>query len=145
MVRRLDEKDEPGHVAIPLLEGRGAELRLCVAESRDRLDSDCGFGTGQERVEGTEVTGDVEGCLEPPAPSVTNSCSQAAKEVELGGIPETTADWVEARVESQADRCTVTGKIGDRKRGRTAEFNPADCRMRSVNRSSHVGLAQTAG
>jgi hypothetical protein len=124
-----------------LLEGSRAKLGLGVVEPGDGLDRDRLVAPRQQRVEGAEVAGDVQGRLELPAPSVADACAEAPKEVQLGRIAEAAAGRVEAGVKPQPNRCTVPGQIGELDDAEAA-LEPADVEPRGAEGASHIGLAQ---
>ena len=145
MVGGLEEDDQASYLTVALLEGRRAELGLGVAKARDRLDCNRCVGADEKGIEGSKVAGDVQWGLEPPVPSVADSCPEAAKEVELCGVAKTPARWIEARVQPQANRGSVPGQIGHRKVPEESVFYPADPRVRHSRCSRNVDLAQASG
>jgi hypothetical protein len=142
VVRGTDQQDQPIHPPIPLLEGRRAKLSLGVVESGDRLDRDRLVVPRQQRIEGAQVAGEVEGRLELPAPSVADARAEASEEVQLGGVAEAAADRVEAGVKPQPNRCAVSGQISELD-GTEAALEPADVEARGAEGAGHIGLGQT--
>ena len=138
MIRRFDEEYEPGDVAIALLESCRAELSLGVPESCDRFHGDGCIEVGEEGVEGAQVAGDVEGCLELPAPSVSNSCTQATEEVELGRVAQATTGRVEAGVEPEAHDCAVPHEVEEAKVPGETALDAADVRGRGARGSRYI-------
>jgi hypothetical protein len=143
VVRGADKDDQPSHLAVSLLQPRRTQLRLCVAQTGDCFYCDLYVAPGQERVERSQVAGDIEGSLELPAPSVADSCAKSPEKVKLRSIAETATGRVEARMEPQADDGSVAGEIRELDNAESA-LQAADVRTRGARGPRHIGLAQAA-
>src|SRR5437867_872459 len=140
---RAEQDHQPLGAAVALLEGGGAELGLGVAQSGNRFDRDRG-GAGQQGVEGPLVAGDVEWRFELPGPSVADSSSKSSKETQLGSVAKATPRGIEACVEPQPHRGSVTTDIGKAKLIDAATFGPAHVEARNTKGTGHIPLAEAS-